>query len=182
MTNRSRRAGRPRSSPAQSWLQSRLRQPRNPLPPLEFMVKDSEGKDHKVTLRISYMPPTFLAKDKTKPASGRNRNARFEVRRENHGIAVCRNGRQIDVVMRNPHVVFMNNDRYLGFELNFPAELDEEFGVLCRVGLHCAPAAHRTIGTFPAGTVRWSLGLLNTEADVAEALAALESIVERVRQ
>ena len=32
--------------------------------------------------------------------------------------------------------------------------LDEEFGILCRVGLHCAPAAHRTIGSFREGTVR----------------------------
>lgn len=55
--------------------------------------------------------------------------------------------------------------------------LDEEFGVLCRVGLHCAPVAHRTIGTFPGGTVRWALGYFNTAADVEGALAALEAIV-----
>jgi cysteine desulfurase/selenocysteine lyase len=28
--------------------------------------------------------------------------------------------------------------------------LDEEYGIMCRVGLHCAPAAHKTIGTFPS--------------------------------
>ena len=55
--------------------------------------------------------------------------------------------------------------------------LDEEFGVLCRVGLHCAPAAHRTIGTFPMGAVRWSLGALSTAAQVDAALEALAAIV-----
>ena len=44
--------------------------------------------------------------------------------------------------------------------------LDEEFGILCRVGLHCAPAAHRTLGTFPDGSVRFGLGAFNTEEDV----------------
>lgn len=51
--------------------------------------------------------------------------------------------------------------------------LDEEYGILCRVGLHCAPAAHRTIGTFPAGTVRFALGAFNTAEDVDAALRAV---------
>ena len=51
--------------------------------------------------------------------------------------------------------------------------LDEEYGILCRVGLHCAPAAHKTIGTFPAGTVRFSLGYFNTEEEVERAIEAV---------
>ena len=43
-------------------------------------------------------------------------------------------------------------------------QLDEQFAILSRPGLHCAPAAHRTIGAFPAGTVRFSFGL-NTKSD-----------------
>lgn len=54
--------------------------------------------------------------------------------------------------------------------------LDEEYGILTRVGLHCAPAAHRTIGTFPEGTVRLALGVSNTAADVDAVLQALEEI------
>ncbi|HOG48565.1 MAG TPA: aminotransferase class V-fold PLP-dependent enzyme [Anaerolineae bacterium] len=54
--------------------------------------------------------------------------------------------------------------------------LDEEHAILCRVGLHCSPAAHRTIGTYPAGTVRWSLGRFNTLAEVDQALNALEAL------
>jgi cysteine desulfurase/selenocysteine lyase len=55
--------------------------------------------------------------------------------------------------------------------------LDEEHDVLCRVGLHCAPAAHRTIGTFPQGTVRFAAGLSTTLADVQRAIAAVAQIV-----
>ena len=54
--------------------------------------------------------------------------------------------------------------------------LDEDFGILCRVGLHCAPAAHRTLGTFPEGTVRFGLSYLNREEEVEEALQAVGRI------
>jgi len=56
--------------------------------------------------------------------------------------------------------------------------LDEDFGILSRPGLHCAPSAHKTIGTFPEGTVRFSLGWFNTlgETDCAlDAVAQLAS-------
>lgn len=56
--------------------------------------------------------------------------------------------------------------------------LEEESGVLCRVGLHCAPAAHRTIGTFPEGTVRLAPGVFTTMRDVETAVAALRRIAE----
>jgi cysteine desulfurase/selenocysteine lyase len=55
--------------------------------------------------------------------------------------------------------------------------LEEECDVLCRVGLHCAPAAHRTIGTFPKGTVRFAPGIFTTHDDIGMALAAVEKIV-----
>jgi cysteine desulfurase/selenocysteine lyase len=54
--------------------------------------------------------------------------------------------------------------------------LDEDFGVLTRVGLHCAPAAHRTIGSFPEGTVRLSPGLFTTLDDIQTTLAAVQEI------
>lgn len=56
-------------------------------------------------------------------------------------------------------------------------ELDARFGIQVRVGLHCAPAAHKTLGTFPTGTIRFSFGWANTEADVERALAALERLL-----
>jgi cysteine desulfurase family protein len=54
--------------------------------------------------------------------------------------------------------------------------LDDEFEIMCRVGLHCAPAAHRTLGTFPSGTVRFGLGAFNTRDEVDLALQAVRHI------
>ena len=56
--------------------------------------------------------------------------------------------------------------------------LDEEYGIMSRVGLHCSPAAHRTIGTFPTGTVRFGLSYLNAEEEVDEALTAVRQIAK----
>ncbi len=55
--------------------------------------------------------------------------------------------------------------------------LDEEYGIMCRVGLHCAPAAHKTIGTFPVGAIRLSLGYFNTVEEVDKPLFAIKNIV-----
>jgi selenocysteine lyase/cysteine desulfurase len=57
--------------------------------------------------------------------------------------------------------------------------LDEEFGIMSRPGLHCAPAAHQTINTFPQGTVRLSPGFFTTEKEIAQALKAIEKIAAR---
>ena len=54
------------------------------------------------------------------------------------------------------------------------ARLDEEYGIMTRCGLHCAPIAHKTLDTFPRGVVRCSLGHLNTEEEVDEFLVALK--------
>ena len=54
--------------------------------------------------------------------------------------------------------------------------LDEEYGILSRVGLQCAPAAHRTIGTFPEGTVRLSPGPSTTPEEIDAALEAVRRI------
>lgn len=54
--------------------------------------------------------------------------------------------------------------------------LDEDFDILCRVGLHCAPSAHRSIGSFPQGTVRLAPGPLNTLAEMKTVVRAVERI------
>ena len=56
-------------------------------------------------------------------------------------------------------------------------DLDARYGIQTRVGLHCAPSAHRTLGTYPTGTIRLSLGWSNTEADVDLALTALRELL-----
>jgi cysteine desulfurase family protein len=57
--------------------------------------------------------------------------------------------------------------------------LESDFGILTRAGLHCAPLAHRTIGTADAGgTTRLSLGPFVTERDVASAVSALGALAQ----
>ena len=55
-------------------------------------------------------------------------------------------------------------------------ELDDTYGIMTRVGLHCAPSAHQTLGTYPIGTIRFSFGWWNRPEDVEHALKALEEI------
>ncbi|OQY18351.1 MAG: cysteine desulfurase [Desulfobacteraceae bacterium 4572_35.1] len=57
--------------------------------------------------------------------------------------------------------------------------LDRRFNIAVRVGLHCAPDAHRTIGSFPQGTIRVSLGHFNSEADIDYFLHAIGEIVSQ---
>lgn len=55
--------------------------------------------------------------------------------------------------------------------------LEQEAGIMTRVGLHCAPSAHKTLGTFPQGTVRFSFGPENTKEEVEQCLQALRQIL-----
>jgi len=55
--------------------------------------------------------------------------------------------------------------------------LDEGYGILTRVGLHCAPAAHKTISTFPEGTVRLSPGIFTTPNQIKKVMRSLKEIV-----
>jgi cysteine desulfurase family protein len=56
------------------------------------------------------------------------------------------------------------------------AILDQAFDTKVRAGLHCAPAAHKTIGTFPRGTVRLSPGYFNTTKEIDVTIKAIEKI------
>jgi cysteine desulfurase family protein len=58
--------------------------------------------------------------------------------------------------------------------------LDRDHDVFARVGLHCAPDAHRTIGTFPRGTVRVSPGFFTVSEEIDHLVAALSSLSSRV--
>jgi selenocysteine lyase/cysteine desulfurase len=55
--------------------------------------------------------------------------------------------------------------------------LDEDHDILSRVGLHCAPAAHRTLGTFPKGTVRLAPGPFTTQEEIRTAMEALTKVL-----
>lgn len=56
------------------------------------------------------------------------------------------------------------------------AILDQHFGIACRAGLHCAPQAHRRLGSLPQGTLRFSPGPFSSEADIDACIAALRSL------
>lgn len=56
--------------------------------------------------------------------------------------------------------------------------LDEEYEIMARVGLHCAPAAHRTASTFPEGTVRFAPGIFTTPSDIEQAIEAVRNIAQ----
>ncbi len=59
--------------------------------------------------------------------------------------------------------------------------LDESFDIASRAGLHCAPLAHESIGTYPQGTIRLSPSYFNTESDIEKALKAICEIQSQVR-
>ena len=64
---------------------------------------------------------------------------------------------------------------------NIAYELESTYHIMTRVGLHCAPRAHQTLGTYPEGTVRFSFGYANTHKDVESALSALHKIVKNTK-
>ncbi len=57
--------------------------------------------------------------------------------------------------------------------------LATEYHIATRVGLHCAPTAHQTLQTFPAGTIRFSFGWWNTPEQVAQIVSALTDILTK---
>ncbi|WP_419750661.1 aminotransferase class V-fold PLP-dependent enzyme [Terrisporobacter petrolearius] len=56
-------------------------------------------------------------------------------------------------------------------------QLDKTYNIQTRSGLHCAPSAHKTLGTFPNGTVRFSFGHFNTVEDIDYVLESIRNII-----
>lgn len=56
--------------------------------------------------------------------------------------------------------------------------LNREYNIAVRGGLHCSPIAHKTIGTFPEGTVRVSLGYFNNKEDIGFFIEAIRKIAK----
>jgi cysteine desulfurase family protein len=82
-------------------------------------------------------------------------------------------GRQVPVVSFNLGTIGSSEVAFL---------LDRVYDIACRSGLHCAPAAHRTMGTLKSGTVRLSMSYHNTAEEVDQALKAIAEIAaESVR-
>ena len=101
------------------------------LDPIVIDVRNPDTREieGQITVRLSYMPPTFGSIDKTQDAAGKNQNERFAVMKDYNGFIFARMGRIIDVITKNDVTTFQNNDRYIKVEIDFPAVLDEEFNV-----------------------------------------------------
>lgn len=75
--------------------------------------------------------------------------------------------RKLPIVSFNVHGMLPGDVGYV---------LDEEFGVMVRTGVHCAPLIHRAMGTFPHGSLRISLGFTTTQDDIDRAVAAVDAV------
>jgi len=102
-----------------------------PLPATVINIKATEtSPGGQIRIRYSYLPPTFNRVDKaSNSGANSNMNERHPVMKDTNGFIVLRNGRQIDVVTKNPWTTFVIYDRFLKVELDFDATLDEDFGV-----------------------------------------------------
>ena len=56
-------------------------------------------------------------------------------------------------------------------------ELERQYGVMTRVGLHCAPLAHQTLRTWPRGTVRFAFGAKNTKEEIDRCVEGIRSVL-----
>ena len=61
------------------------------------------------------------------------------------------------------------------------AEYLDQYGICVRSGYHCAPLAHRAVGSFDTGTVRISFGDGNTSKEVHRLLEVLEKLQREIR-
>lgn len=55
--------------------------------------------------------------------------------------------------------------------------LSNDYGIMTRCGLHCSPSAHKTLGTFPQGTVRFSFSHFNTEKEIDYAIDSINKCI-----
>ncbi len=58
-------------------------------------------------------------------------------------------------------------------------ELSSKFGIMTRCGLHCAPSAHKTLNTFPRGTIRFSFSHFNTMDEVEYTIDAIHKLLKK---
>ncbi|MBE6824157.1 MAG: aminotransferase class V-fold PLP-dependent enzyme [Ruminococcaceae bacterium] len=58
--------------------------------------------------------------------------------------------------------------------------LESDYGVMTRCGLHCSPSAHKAMGTFPLGTVRFSFSFFNEKSEIDYCVNAIKTILKGV--
>ncbi|MGQ9682334.1 MAG: aminotransferase class V-fold PLP-dependent enzyme [Anaerolineae bacterium] len=169
--------------------------PRVPLEALRPLVRGGTGSRSEWEEQPAFLPDRYESGTLNGPGiAGLGAAVRFLLQEtvakvRAHEVALTR--RLLEGLARIPRVIAYGppdaEQRLANVAFNVeglqPSEvglrLDEEFGILCRVGLHCAPAAHRTLGTYPGGSVRWGLGYFSSAQEVDDALEALETIARR---
>ncbi len=69
---------------------------------------------------------------------------------------------------------FTNNDNGI-----ISHELSKNFGIMTRCGMHCAPSAHKTLGTFPRGTIRFGISHFNTLEEIEYTINSINNIINK---
>lgn len=85
-----------------------------------------------------------------------------------------------DIISRRGPVVSIDCPKRDNAEIAF--RLEEEYGIMTRCGLHCAPSAHKVLGTFPRGTIRFVPGYATEEKEIDAAVDALKEIIKETGQ
>lgn len=86
---------------------------------------------------------------------------------------------QIDIIGKDyPQRVAVISLNFLGCDnAKIAWMLENEYGIMVRCGLHCAPRAHKSVGTYPEGTVRFAPGIFTTEDDMQYAVEAILKVL-----
>lgn len=162
---------------------------------VEPLIEGGTGSASESVLQPNYMPDRFEAGTLNLPGIyGLNASLKYLIA---EGITTIREKelylvhRFIEGVQAIPGVELIGPDQTQGrtgiASLNFlnhdnaevSYQLFKEFGIMTRCGLHCAPAAHHTLGTFPHGTIRFSFSHFNSIQDVDYVRQALRQIFSR---
>ena len=95
-------------------------------------------------------------------------------------IAVLSDYSFIRVIKGDAPAVGVVSCTFNGYSSDSIGQVLNEHGIACRVGLHCAPTAHRFLRTFPAGTVRFSVSYFTSDEDFEKLQSALDYIEDNI--
>ena len=162
---------------------------------MEPLVTGGTGSDSHTEIQPPYMPDRFESGTLNLPGIYGLRAALCALEKE--GLAIRRQRELVLLEQMLSGLDRIDGIRILGMRdlsrrvavvsVDFSSRCDNavvadrlasEFGVFTRCGLHCAPSAHRTYGTFPLGTVRFSMNDTNTPDEIDTALRALNIILK----
>ena len=136
---------------------------------------DSEDLPHTLPERLS--PGTENLTGLTGLEAELNANAMAMTERLHEGLSSIRGISIAGAPIDKPRVPILSITCNTMDIAEIAAQLLERSNIETRVGLHCAPSAHRSLGTFPTGTLRFSPGPFTTEDDIDTAIAAMKEIV-----